>query len=40
MISVNQQTLVVIEAEPITSEKELLPLAEEVPLKKIATQAK
>jgi hypothetical protein len=40
MISVNQQTLVVIEAEPITSEKELLPLTEEVPLKKIATQAK
>ncbi len=40
MISVNQQTLVVIEAEPITSEKELLPLAEEVPLKKIATQTK
>jgi len=37
---VNQQTLVVIEAEPITSEKELLPLAEEVPLKKIATQTK
>jgi hypothetical protein len=40
MISVNQQTLVVIEAEPITSEKELLLLSEEVPLKKIATQAK
>jgi hypothetical protein len=40
MISVNQQTLVIIEAEPITSEKELLPLAEEVPLEKIATQTK
>lgn len=40
MISVNQQTLVVIEAEPITSENKLVALAKEVPLQKIATQAK
>ena len=40
MISVNQQTVVVIEAEPITSESKLVSLAKEVPLQKIATQAK
>ena len=40
MISLNQQTMVVIEAEPVTSDKELVALAEEVPLEKIATQAK
>lgn len=40
MISVNQQTLVVIEAEPITSKNKLVALAEEIPLQKIATQAK
>jgi hypothetical protein len=40
MISVNQQAVVVIEAEPITSENKLVSLAKEVPLQKIATQAK
>ena len=40
MISINQQTFVVIEAEPITSEKELVTLAKDVPLAKIATQVK
>ncbi len=40
MISLGEQTLVVIEGEPITSEKELTALAKEVPLKKIATQAR
>ena len=40
MISLNQQTMVVIEAEPVTGEKELVALAEEVPLEKIATHAK
>jgi hypothetical protein len=40
MISLGEQTLVVIEGEPITSEKELTALAKEVPLKEIATQAK
>ena len=40
MISVNQQTVVVIEAEPITSENKLIALAKEVPLQKIATQSK
>ena len=40
MISVNQQAVVVIEAEPITSENKLVSLAKEVLLQKIATQAK
>lgn len=40
MISLGEQTLVLIEGEPITSEKELTALAKEVPLKKIATQAR
>jgi hypothetical protein len=40
MISVNQQAVVVIEAEPITSENKLVSLAKEIPLQKIATQAK
>jgi hypothetical protein len=40
MISLGEQTLVVIEGEPITNEGELTSLAKEVPLKDIATQAK
>ncbi len=40
MISLGEQTLVLIEGEPITSEKELNDLAKEVPLKKIASQAR
>ena len=40
MISLDEQTLVLIEGEPITSEKELNDLAKEVPLKKIASQAR
>jgi len=40
MISLDEQTLVLIEGEPITSEKELTDLAKEVPLKKIASQAR
>ncbi len=40
MISLGEQTLVLIEGEPITSEKELTDLAKEVPLKKIASQAR
>jgi hypothetical protein len=40
MISLNQQTFVVIEAEPITSEKELVALAKDVPLGKISTKVK
>jgi hypothetical protein len=40
MISLGEQTLVVIEGEPITNEGELTALAKEVPLKEIATQAK
>ena len=40
MISLGEQTLVVIEGEPITNEGELTGLAREVPLKEIATQAK
>ena len=40
IISVNQQTLIIIEVEPITSENKVVALAEEVPLQKIATQAK
>jgi hypothetical protein len=39
MISLSEQTMVVIEGEPITKEGELTALAKEVPLKKIATQA-
>ncbi len=34
MISLNQQTMVVIEAEPVTGEKEIVALAEEVQLEK------
>ena len=40
MISLGEQTLVVIEGEPITNEGELTSLAKEIPLKDIATQAK
>jgi len=40
MISLDEQTLVLIEGEPITSEKELTDLAKEVPLKKIVSQAR
>lgn len=40
MISLGEQTLVLIEGEPITSEKELTDLTKEVPLKKIASQAR
>ena len=40
IISLDTQTLVIIDAVPITSEKEILPLAKEVPLKEIAAQAK
>jgi hypothetical protein len=42
IISLDTQTLVIIDAVPITTEKEMLPLAKEVPLKKIktASQAK
>jgi hypothetical protein len=40
MISLGEQTLVVIEGEPITNEGELTGLAKEVPLKEITTQAK
>ena len=40
MISLGEQTLVLIEGEPITSEKELNDLAKEVPLKKIVSQAR
>jgi len=40
IISVNQQTLIIIEVEPITSENKVVALAEEVPLQKIATQTK
>ncbi len=40
MISLGEQTLVVIEGEPITNESELSGLAKEVPFKEIAAQAK
>lgn len=40
MISLGEQTLVVIEAKPITNEGELTALAKDVPLKEIATQTK
>ena len=40
MISLGEQTLVVIEAKPITNEAELTALAKDVPLKEIATRAK
>ena len=39
MISLSETMLVVIEAEPITSEAELLKLAEQLPLAKFAGQA-
>jgi len=40
MISVNQQTVVIIDVEPTTSEKELVAVAKKVPLGKIAAQGK
>ena len=40
MISLGEQTLVVIEGNPITNEGELTALAKDVPLKEIATQTK
>jgi len=40
MISLSEEMLVVIEAEPITTEKEVLKLAEQLPLAKFAAQAK
>ena len=40
MISLGEQTLVVIEGDPITNEGELTALAKDVPLKEIATQVK
>jgi hypothetical protein len=40
MISLGEQTLVVIEGKPITNEGELTALAKDVPLKEIATRAK
>ena len=40
MISLGEELLVVIEAEPITSEADLLKLAEQLPLAKFAAQAK
>ena len=39
-IGLNQQTLVAIEAKPTTDEGELVSLAKEIPLNKIAAQAK
>ncbi len=39
-IALNQQTLVAIEAKPTTDEGELVSLAKEIPLNKIAAQAK
>ena len=40
MISLGEQTLVIIEGEPVTTEEELTGLAKEVPLKEISTQVK